>query len=52
MGSMLSAIQSMPVESKPNPNFPDEDYEEYIAGLIAKKKIAIERRIGVSGIEL
>lgn len=50
--NMANLASSVPVESKPNPNYPDEDYEEYIAILIKKKRARIEQRLGVRNMQL
>lgn len=52
VSSITSLVRTMDIESKPNPVYPDEDYEEYISTLIDKKKARIERRLGVEGIQL
>lgn len=50
--SLGSILTKSLYDTKPNPNFPDLDYDEYIAVLIDKKKIRIEKRLGVSGINI
>ena len=45
-------LSSLPFESKRNPRYPEEDYEEYVRVLIDKKKTRIERRLGVENINI
>lgn len=40
-------MSAMDAVTKPNPLYPSEAYDEYIAHLIDKKKLAIERYVGV-----
>lgn len=50
--SGLGNLFSKMYDTKPNPNYPDEDYEAFISNLIEKKKIKIEQRLGVSEISI
>ncbi|MFC5972399.1 helix-turn-helix domain-containing protein [Halomarina salina] len=38
--------------TKKNKNYPSQTYDEYVRELIDKKKIKIERRLGVSGLDI
>jgi len=50
--SLAGVLGSMSFESKPNPNYPAQDYEEYISDLIEKKQVRIEKRLDVENITL
>jgi predicted HTH transcriptional regulator len=53
LSSLATLLSGGPLgETKPNPNYPSQDYEEYISNLIEKKKVRIERRLGVENINL
>jgi predicted HTH transcriptional regulator len=50
--SFSNVLNSMLYETKRNPDFPTEDYEEFVSDLIEKKQAKIERRLGVESIAL
>lgn len=52
MSNFSNLFSNITFETKPNPNFPNKDYEEYISELISRKKKRIERRLGIEGITL
>lgn len=50
--SLAKSFRESGFESERNPNYPKEDYEEFISKLIDKKKKRIEARIGVNEVQL
>ena len=53
LASLVSALDTNPFERKTiNPNYPTQDYEEYVSNLIKKKKVRIEERLGVESINM
>ncbi|MFC7323087.1 helix-turn-helix domain-containing protein [Halorubrum rutilum] len=53
LAALAGALNTFPhEETRPNPHYPNQDYEEYISHLIKQKKIRIEKRLGIENLAL
>ena len=53
LAALAGALNTFPhEETRPNPHYPNQDYEEYISHLIKEKKVRIEKRLGVENLAL